>query len=406
MTIKAFRRCALPSWCVLLALAVGGSSAVAAGDTGSPGCSEPGRWLTLAGSLPRPLAGSKVIGAALLNDIVLLGEEHDNEDHHRWQLQVLAALYGQRQDLVIGLEMFPRRIQPVLDRWVQGRLSTKEFLTQSEWDSVWGQPIALYMPLFDFARINRIPMLALNIDQRLSRAISEKGWDAVPVSEREGLSRAAPPSPAYRDFLFETYRQHPVKGGTSPRRPAKSDPEFKNFVDAQLAWDRAMAEALAQRLGVGADRPLLVGIIGSGHLRFGYGVPHQLRDLGIGQLSTLLPVTAGDDCREFPPAFADAVFAIAQQPVPPPDPPRLGVQLDESSAGGGVRIGAVTAGSLAEQSGLKVGDQLLEVAGRPVQKNASVIAAVRRQAPGTWLPLRLRRGDASLDLVVRFPPAP
>ena len=30
-------------------------------------------------------------------DVVLLGEQHDSEDHHRWQLQMLSALHAQRR---------------------------------------------------------------------------------------------------------------------------------------------------------------------------------------------------------------------------------------------------------------------------------------------------------------------
>jgi hypothetical protein len=33
-----------------------------------------------------------------------------------------------------------------------------------------------------------------------------------------------------------------------------------------------------------------------------------------------------------------------------------------------------------------------------------VVAAVSRQAPGTWLPISIRRGGQHLDLVARFPP--
>jgi uncharacterized iron-regulated protein len=368
-------------------------------------CAEAGHWLALDGKQAQPATNASVIGAAAAREVVLLGEEHDNEDHHRWQFQVLAALHAQRPDLVIGFEMFPRRLQPVLDRWVTGQLTAKEFLSQAEWESVWGQPAALYMPLFDFARINRIPMLALNIDQKLTRAITEKGWDGVPAGEREGVGHAAPALPAYRDFLFEIHREHPTKHDARPGKPSKSDPAFRNFVDAQLAWDRAMAEALVQRLnGKSSNKPLLVGIMGSGHLRFGYGVPHQLRDLGVRSLSTLLPGPAGSDCRPMSPAFADAVFAIEEKPALPVEPPRLGIQLENAS--GTIRIVAVTAASLAEKTGLQAGDRLLELAGRPVEKITALIAAVRRQPPGTWLPLRIQRGEASLELVVHFPPAP
>jgi hypothetical protein len=51
-------------------------------------------------------------------DVLLLGEQHDDADHHQWQLQVLAGLHALRPEMIIGFEMFPRRVQPVLDRWV------------------------------------------------------------------------------------------------------------------------------------------------------------------------------------------------------------------------------------------------------------------------------------------------
>ena len=54
--------------------------------------------------------------------VVLLGESHDQPEHHRWQLHTIAALFSHRPDIVLGFEMFPRRVQPVLDRWSKGEL--------------------------------------------------------------------------------------------------------------------------------------------------------------------------------------------------------------------------------------------------------------------------------------------
>jgi S1-C subfamily serine protease len=70
-----------------------------------------------------------------------------------------------------------------------------------------------------------------------------------------------------------------------------------------------------------------------------------------------------------------------------------------------VRIVAVTAGSLAEKSGLKRGDVILEVDGRPVKTTLAAISLVRLQPAGTWLPLRVGRGAETLELVVKIPPA-
>ena len=71
----------------------------------------------------------------------------------------------------------------------------------------------------------------------------------------------------------------------------------------------------------------------------------------------------------------------------------------------GVRIAGVTAGSVADQAGLKSGDVILEVAGQPARVDA-LRALVQRQPAGTWLPLKIRRGSEELDLVARFPTAP
>jgi len=77
------------------------------------------------------------------------------------------------------------------------------------------------------------------------------------------------------------------------------------------------------------------------------------------------------------------------------------VRLEEKD--GAVRIVDVTAGSLADRTGLKAGDVIVEVAGAPAKRNAAVIAAIRLQPAGTWLPLRVKRGDDTLEIVVKFP---
>jgi len=54
--------------------------------------------------------------------IILLGEVHDDADHHRWQLNTLAALHSRNDYLVVGLEMLPRKKQSILDNWTMGEL--------------------------------------------------------------------------------------------------------------------------------------------------------------------------------------------------------------------------------------------------------------------------------------------
>jgi membrane-associated protease RseP (regulator of RpoE activity) len=191
--------------------------------------------------------------------------------------------------------------------------------------------------------------------------------------------------------------KHPAKGKAEPEE------SFNGFVDSQLAWDRAMAEALAKAM-TRNERPLVVGIMGSGHIRFGHGVPHQLRDLGVSNIATLLPVELKGECESLRPGLADAVFTLPEKPQPVQEPPRLGIVLEDAPSG--LRISTVTPGSLAEKTGLKSGDRLVELAGRPATSSAEAVSAIRRQPPGTWMPLRINRGDSDLDLIVKFPAQP
>lgn len=377
-------------------------------------CLRAAAWTRLDGVRPQPATATSVIGDMAKRDVVLLGEQHDAVDDHRWQLQTLSALHALRPNMAIGFEMFPRRLQPVLDRWVAGELTARQFLEQTEWDKVWSLPAELYLPLFEFARMNRIPMLAINIDEKLSQAVAEKGWDAIPVDQREGVSRPAPPPEPYRDMLRELYRQHLVMknhDGSKSFFDAHGGKHgvkagLRYFVESQTTWDRAMAEALARRSAVAAAdaKPLVVGIMGRGHVRYGYGVAHQLRDLGISSVGSLMAIGADSDCTMLRAGLADAVFALPTQAVAAAEPPRLGITLDKSE--GKVSIAAVSNNSLAEKSGLKAGDRLLDVAGQPVKDIGQVTAAVKRQPGGTLLPLRILRGAETLDVAVKFPLQP
>lgn len=355
-----------------------------AGAEGNAACAEPGSWI---GPRDRRPIASPIAGVAP-GSIVLLGEEHDSAEQHRWQLQVLAALHARHPNLVIGFEAFPRRVQPTLDRWVAGKLDADAFLLAVDWRRYWGFDAGLYLPLFDFARMNRIPMVALNVGNELSSRIGRLGLAAIPEELREGVPPPAPPAEAYRAELERVGRQH--GDATNVGR----------FVDAQLFWDRAFATALAAARDR-PERPLVVGIVGAGHVGHGYGVPHQLRSAGIADVTTWLTWDAGERCEELDADLADAVFVIdAPRQKPPPPTLRLGVRLE--AVEGGVRVATVAAGSVGADAGLRPGDILVTAAGKTLSGPDDVVAALARQAPGTWLPMVARRDGESIDLVAKF----
>lgn len=351
------------------------------------------------------ISQQQVIARAARAEVVLLGETHVNADHHRWQLQALTALHAQRPDIVIGFEMFPRRVQAALDRWIAGELTEQEFLRASDWNHVWNTDPNLYLPLFHFARMNRIPMLALNIETKLRRQVAEKGFYGVPLEEREGLTRPAEPSQAYLDYLMPIYKQHD-RQNKQAGEISQHDPDFRRFIDGQLLWDRAMAQVLQQAANgsVAPRKPLVIGIMGSGHVLHGFGVPHQLHDLGIKHVSTLLPWDSDKSCKQLVTGVADAVFGVLPH-VPElfrPQFQRLGIRY-EMGRGGAVVL-QVEKNSIAEAANLMVSDVIVEMAGVTIKVTDDVINVVKRQAPGTWLPIKIKRDNQDMEIVAQFPP--
>ena len=78
-----------------------------------------------------------------------------------------------------------------IDRWVAGEYTEAEFLKAVEWARVWNFDPQLYLPLFNFARMNRVSMVAMNVEITLIRAVSAKGLDGVPPETREGVTQPA-----------------------------------------------------------------------------------------------------------------------------------------------------------------------------------------------------------------------
>ncbi|MBP2230300.1 putative iron-regulated protein [Azospirillum agricola] len=355
----------------------------------APACVPPGVWADGTG---RRQETAPLLRRVAEQPAVLLGEQHDKAEHHRWQLHALAGLHALNPDLAVGLEMMPRRLQPLLDRWSAGGLDEATFLKESDWRNVWGFDPAFYMPILHFARMHRLPVVGLNVERTLISRIAREGWSAVPEADREGVGTPAPPTAAYRERLLETLAAH--------NRPDSPPEAAERFIEAQSIWDRAMAERIADtRRATGRG---VVAILGAGHAEQRNGVPHQLADLGIPDSAVLLPWDADRPCADLDGRVADAVFGLgpSKEPAEPPRP-RLGVQLDP--APDGVRIGSVLDNSVAAAAGLAAGDRLVSAAGSPIRKPADLTAIVQRQAPGTWLPITVRRGEATRDVVAKFP---
>ena len=72
----------------------------------------------------------------------------------------------------------------------------------------------------------------------------------------------------------------------------------------------------------------------------------------------------------------------------------------------GPRISRVVGASVAEAAGLKAGDEVVRAAGLQTRRADELVEIVGRQAPGTWLPLSIKRDGQEIDVVAKFPAKP
>lgn len=341
--------------------------------------------------------------------VVLLGEHHDNQEHHRWQLQMITSLHALNTNLVLGFEMFPRKMQPVLDRWVAGELSEEQFLKQSHWDEYWNFDASMYMPLFHYARMNQIPIQALNVDRKVIREVGKKGWQNLPLDQREGVTDPRPASRGYQEMLAMVFMKHDAGHGQGKQdqqmEAVLGDEMFRSFVAGQQLWDRAMAQGIVSASKRHTES-LVVAIMGSGHMMNFYGVPEQLQDLGIKDAAVLIPWDDEFECQAIDKGFADAVIGLSRtserdEGDAQEDKPKLGVYLEPGKEG--VQIAKIVEMSVAATCGLQDKDLILEVAGRQVKEVGEVIETVKAVLPGTWVPIKVKRGKEVVEVIAKFP---
>jgi len=383
-------------------------------------CVPEGTWKTSRGEVHN---NQDIMHSLSKTNVVLLGEDHDNPEHHRWQLHTMAELFSLEPNMALGFESFPRSAQKYLDQFVDGKLSESEFLDLVEWDKIWRFNKDFYMPMFHFARMNKIPMYALNVDRSLVSLVSQKGWENIPEEDRVGIRDPAPASVDYLEMLAGVFAQHMPKHAhkqtnkkidaeeieeETPELSEKEiseillNPSFRRFAQGQQLWDRAMAEIFYKAVKEDKKK-LIVGVLGAGHVMGGYGVPHQLQAMDVKNVKSLMAWDGTLDCDQLKEGVVDIAFGVSvvsEAEKNADERPRLGVYLENNA---GVVVTRLVPDSVAAQSNIQVGDKITVIAGMPAAKVKDVVKAVQSTAFGTWLPMTIIRDDESLEIVAKFP---
>lgn len=198
------------------------------------------------------------------DDLIFIGEVHDNPEHHLIQVQILQALVDCCGPLTIGMEFFQEPQQPVLNRYLQGEIDEEAFLNETKWKNSWGFDYAFYRPLMQLAKHHGFAVLAINAPHDVVKKVARNGLKSLDVEERESLARDIDlGNEAHRAYVREVYEHH----GHGNLK------EFDYFYEAQCVWEDTMAENLADHLRENGKK--LVVFAGNGHLINKFGIPDR-----------------------------------------------------------------------------------------------------------------------------------
>ena len=245
----------------------------------------------------RPLARAVLMERLAGSQVVLLGDKHDNPDHHRLQAEVVAALIPRRRPAVV--------FEPIsLDRRVALATALADPAPSAEgviaavahdgqgWD--W----KLYEPIVDLALRAGLPIVAGDLDPAWVRAMRRDGLRALDAAliERLGLNEPLLGPAARVAIAAEIRRDH---CGHAP------EAMLDRLVDMQRARDAQLGRAIADALTAGADGAVLIA--GVGHVHRDLAVP---LDLGRWAPAATLASVA---FTEVPPGRTDASAVLAEE---------------------------------------------------------------------------------------------
>jgi uncharacterized iron-regulated protein len=212
------------------------------------------------------------IDAALQDaDFVLVGEKHNNADHHLYQSAVITTMFRQHRQPAIVFEMLTEDQRAALDSHLADNPRDSAGIGEAVgWEARGWPAWRTYQPITDAALAHDAPLLAGGLDREATRAVSSQGVEALGAARVRSLRLDEPVGePMRTEMRGEIHESHCWQLPEQMLDP---------MVTVTLAKDAAMAAAMIRgRALSGRDSALLIA--GTGHVRADWGVPWHLRRL-------------------------------------------------------------------------------------------------------------------------------
>lgn len=216
-----------------------------------------------------------LIADAVGRKYVLLGEIHDNPDHHALQAWILRSIAETGRRPAVVFEMIPQDMQGDVDAYLALAERTAEgFGPAVKWEERGWPSWVDYQPILDAAIDFHLMVRAGDADTKLRTGVGREGLNVLGESEQKRLGLKKEESKAEGDLLATIlYESH---CGLVPKESLQPMANVQSFRDA------ALADAMLASSGEGA-----VLIAGGGHVRDDLAVPKYLKRRGVAEADML-----------------------------------------------------------------------------------------------------------------------
>lgn len=175
------------------------------------------------------------------SQVILFGELHDNPIAHWLQLELTKDLFQKfGPALTLGAEMFETDNQLLLDEYLNGQISQRNFEAEAR---LWNNYKTDYKPLVEFANENKLVFLATNIPRRYASMVAKGGFEALDNISPDAKEFIAPLPPPY-DAELPGYKAMLQMMGM----PGKKGASNENFPKAQAIKDATMGWVISEYL--------------------------------------------------------------------------------------------------------------------------------------------------------------
>lgn len=191
-------------------------------------------------------------------DVLLLGETHDNPQHHEIQQKLLKARIESGVHPALLMEQLNTEDQPALDQALAGsnRGEVLNKVTQlikfNDWKA--------YQPLLAIAIAHKLPIIAANVSNQHLQPVIWRGYAAYDADKLKRLAVEEVWSESRQNYLVAHM------GGAHCG-------QLRNELRAGLTRSQRLRDALMADSAVSSITRGVVAIVGSGHARRDIGLP-------------------------------------------------------------------------------------------------------------------------------------